>query len=713
MDIHSKKAEEILSFYCENEMFELRKICDPIIKMKNVPQMDVDDLYSDALKVLHESVLGFQEGKDCSFKTFLTGNIKRSFYDWTRDQNRQMRCNLIPDIDEETGEQRKDKNGKLVFKKVHNICIDEENEDGLSLKETIPSDYDIYKEMKIEDVSSNTEEYIRSLGQTERKIAALIMEGDNPQEIKEVLGLTDNEFSKFMSDMRSYDRKKVLKRDIFAEKNDVLEEDKIMVTTTSEKTKNTSFSLEAIAKKLKKHQIRDNHPLQRHSGQWNNITRSELMSDIMQGKSLIPIIISEEIKGTVIMHWLIDGKQRCTNTLDFMDDGFAISKNVQIYDIQYQTDKVDENGNVVYNEDGFPIPEMRSFDIRGKKFSQLPEELQDKIKEYQMPVMLNLNCTKRDIAYDIARFNRCRPMNVAQNGWTGITEEYAEYVDKILGMDFFKIDCEKSSYTKSNEIAGSLRRMIVTAIMVAHYIDHYSKDFHKMCEFLSREASATVFINAYVDIERLTACLTKETASLFNIKNSYLWFALFDYFTSLDIPDEKFSEFLIAFQNDLHNVKVDGLSYDELDQKGSTTNKTLIMQKMNHLKTLLNGYLHIEAVNNSDDSNTGEDPLDYSVIDFVRTNVNPEATEEDIDDCFEMLDGYKEIEGLNKLSKLWDYRNELSLIALVAYSFKNDIDLDDWIVKYTNQEHTYSNDQKENYISMKKDLDEFRKGNAA
>lgn len=113
------------------------------------------------------------------------------------------------------------------------------------------------------------------------------------------------------------------------------------------------------------------------------------------------------------------------------------------------------------NEDGFPVPEKKVFDIGGKKFSQLPDELQDRFKEYQLPVMFNLNCTKMDIAYDISRFNRCRSMNVAQSGWTGFDEEYAELVDNILKMDFFKPDCKKTSYTKANITAGTLRRMLV------------------------------------------------------------------------------------------------------------------------------------------------------------------------------------------------------------------------------------------------------------
>ena len=138
------------------------------------------------------------------------------------------------------------------------------------------------------------------------------------------------------------------------------------MTTTSEKTKNTSYAISAISKKLSRHQLRDNHVLQRSSGQWNNYYKSELIADILQGKALTQIIISEEIKDGITMYWLIDGKQRCTNIEHYLKDGFAISKNVQRYEIEYQTFKKDKNGKEVLNKDGFPIPEQKIFDIRNK-----------------------------------------------------------------------------------------------------------------------------------------------------------------------------------------------------------------------------------------------------------------------------------------------------------------------------------------------------------
>ena len=46
-------------------------------------------------------------------------------------------------------------------------------------------------------------------------------------------------------------------------------------------------------------------------------------------------------------------------------------------------------------------------------------------------------------------------------------------------------------------------------------------------------------------------------------------------------------------------------------------------------------------------------------------------------------------------------------MGIVAYSFENYIDLDDWIVDYCSRNDGYISDQKENYEHMKNDLRQF------
>lgn len=695
---------EKLNFYCKNNMRELRKICDPIINQfmsqYGIPNMNRDDLYGVAVDTLADSISRYDEEKS-KFTTFLTGNLKRKFLQWRRDSRRRCRCNIV-----------KDEGGNDIV--VPDLSFDTPSEDGFDLSEMIDSGFNVEMEYCLENEDSyhgKVKEYMNSLGEIQREIAELLYDGYDVSEVKEKLGLSDKEYALQIKNMRSYDKKKILIREEDMAKNSIeIIEEENMTMGTSEKTKDTSYSLDAISKKLRKHRLRDDHILQRTSGQWNTKTKSELMSDILQGRSLTQVIISEEIKNGIQMLWLIDGKQRCTNIDDFLHDGFAISKNIKIWNIEYQTDKIDENGNIVLNEDGFPIPEKRYFDIRGKKFSQLPDELQDKFKEYQLPVMFNLNCTKKDIAYDISRFNRCRPMNKAQNGWTGFDEEYAELVDNILKMDFFKPDCKKTKYTAANITAGALRRMIVESIMVSEFMDDYTTDFVRMCEYLTENATENVFVDFFLHIERLVSVMGEETADFFNTKNSFLWFVLFNKFDKLSIGDDtKFYDFMCALKSDLHSKEINGDTFDSLDEMNGTKKKNLILRKLNYLETLMKEFLGIECESNEENmyEDVEENTEEVSMLDFVKENVyeNEEVTEDDINFYKQCLEDYT-VEVDNN-SPLLEEENYTSLVALVAHSFKEDKEIVEWLPDFFMRNNTYFKNQKENYTYMVNDLNKF------
>ena len=689
---------------------------------------------------LDQNIEDFDEDK---FNGYMYFGITNKIKTYITRKNRGKRCQIvtIKEGDEE------------VKQYVYPTSLDNLMTDDGETKymDVIPSDFDIESSIdagELLNLGENVIRYIGSLGTIQRQIADLIMQGYNSTEIKEILHISDKEYYTYLSDMKEYDKRKLLKTEECENVN--IEEELPMETktTTSERTKSTSYSIESLSKQLRQHRLRDNHPLQRTSGQWNLLTKSELISDILQGNSLLQIVISEEIKAGITMHWLIDGKQRSTNLKDYLEDGFAVSKNVQRYMIEYQTDKTDEDGNVILNEDGFPIPESKTFDIRGKKFSQLPEELQDKFKDYQVPVMLNLNCTKKDIAYDIARFNRCRPMNVSQSGWLGLEESYAEYVDKILKMDFFKVDCDKSSYSNTNIKNGSLRRVIIEAIMTSKYLSHFDKDFGKMCIYLTENANESVFIDFYLTLEKLSNVLKGDTSDIFNNKNSFLWFALFDKFIEYGVEDDKFNDFIQEFKETLHSKEINGVTYDCLNGQKGTKDRSSVTKRFNHLLTLMKEYLHIEdsveesesdvieddlfdtevveesddkkpiiaevteysAIGNKEIEHVSGEVVDKDTLEFVKMCVDDGVTDADILDYEEDLDVVTL--DVDNNSKLLDEVNHKSLIALIAYAYKMDENIDDWFKDYFKRTNTYEIDQKRNYLHMRNDFIRFNKKGA-
>ena len=704
-ELVKKEIESTIEDFYTNNQSKLKKICNKeMLKFGGLSQKDYDCFYSRAGYELSIAREAYDPSKGKSFMDYALGVIKLSVRKEMTYRNREKRQIVVEK--EET-----DENGKTVKKKeyISNISIDTPigDEDGLTVGDTLQSDFNIDDVIGEEtnEYSDKIENFLQRLSNIQKNIVKHIMKGYSSKDIKKWLNLSDAQYRDAWNIICSYDNKRIL----FNEKYDSEEyemNETVVTEDVSETYKNTSYSIESISKQLKKKRIRDDHILQRHSGQWKPFAKSELISDILRGKSLTQIIISEEIKNGLKMQWLIDGKQRCTTLDDYLNDGFAISKNVKNYNIKYQAPKIDENGYEVLNGDGFTDMEWKVFDIRSKKFSQLPEELQDIFKDRQIPVLYNMNCTKKDIADDIARFNRSRPMNKAQNGWLGLDEDFAELVEKIAKMQFFQPEYAGSSYTSTSNTSGALRRIIVESIMVSDFLDEFC-DFEKMCEFLTEEASDSNFTEFYSLIERLTLVSNKDVSKLFNVKDSFLWFGLFSKFIKFNLDDKKFIDFMTEFINTLHSKKIDGESFDSILKKTkSTKDKSIVEKKINLLEKLMLEYLHITETNEVDikirsDKNINE-------VLFISENVGV-----DKDSAANDLDFYKEsleylTENTIKIgSKLLDKENQLSLLALVAYSYNADIDLDEWLTEYAKNNNTYDVNQKDNFLHMKKDLMQF------
>lgn len=721
--------EEILEIYYADEAKKLHNLVDKIVSKKfgGTRGKDMDSYYSSANEVMADIVKKHRyDPSKGKFEQFLRGSLAKAFIDDYKYDNRDKRRTKI-EIEEE-------ENGKIQKKKVPvpDIYLDAPAGEKMdcTIGDMLPSGFDMeaaLPEMAEGVYSETVGEFMDNLSGQQKQICSLIMEGYTPGEIQEKLGITGKEYRKSWDSITSYENKRLLYKEIeTGSLNSCGMEDcgmgevKILSTQDMEESyKNISYSIESISKKMRKKQIRDNHILQRYSGQWKSFAKSELVSDILRGKSLTQIIISEENRGGVRMKWLIDGKQRCTTLDEFLHDGFAISKNIKNYNIVYKVNKTDENGNEILNEEGFNKTEDRVFDIRGKKFSQLPEELQEIYKDRQIPVLYNMDCTKKDIAEDIARYNRSRPMNKAQSGWLDLDEDFAELVYSIEKMAFFQPDFAGSSYTKNTKISSAARRIIIEGIMVSDFIDGFGS-FDKMCQFLSEEACDSNFTDFYVLVERLTSVCNREVSGLFNTANSFLWFGLFSRFTQLGtgIEDKRFVEFMEEFIKALHSKKINGESYDDiLENNKNTKNKDVVKHKMEHLEKLMYGYLGIVNLDEdrtddenivTEDTETPVQDIDVPVTDektFIMENVG--TSQEELDQCMEI---YKEALGIltsftvKTGSKLLDKENRLSLLAMVAYSYKESVNLNGWLVEYAKTHNTYFKDQKKNYIYMKEDF---------
>ena len=79
---------------------------------------------------------------------------------------------------------------------------------------------------------------------------------------------------------------------------------------------------------------------------------------------------------------------------------------------------------------------------------------------------------------------------------------------------------------------------------------------------------------------------------------------------------------------------------------------------------------------------------------------------EDMDVYNDTLDSLTE-KTIRDGSKLLDIENRKSLLALVAYSYKQDVDLDKWLEQYAANNNMYFPDQRRNFLHMKNNFDKY------
>ena len=680
---------QLLTTYAENNMYELRKLCKPLILHKHLAQMEEDELLDDALMVLAESVKTFNPSVKCSFRTYLTGNIQRSYMDWTRDRMRWKRCNLETDKD---GNLKVDPHTKLPIP-INNVSLDAPNEDGFGNMIS----YEIQDEM-----SEGMVRYLKSLTKNELMIAHKIMEGYAVSDLPELLHMSTKQVDRIINNMRGFE-----KRCLINYCDDDYKEEKVMENTTMEKSKSNKMSITSIKKKIENMTLRANHPLQRESEQWSNEKKGNLISDILQSNPIPALTFAEQIINGIAITWILDGKQRSiTTACAFANDMFKVSKKVRRGIISYQAILKNEDDKILLDDNGFPKTEWRECDIRGKKFSGLPKELQEKFMDYNYEITQYLNCTSEDIAYHMARLNDGQPMNPQQKGIINLGEQFAMAVKGISAMPFFK---EMGNYTarESKGTNGVLDRVVIESVMTNNFLDDWKKNQSEMCSFLKENATEEMFDNFEDLVDRLSVIADENTLEKFDSKNSFLWFGLFGRFVNLGEPDKRFIEFMAEFSQSLHSKKIDGESFDDLmAQSKSTKDKYVIVPRLEKLTALMNEYF---GVNNEVvvEDEAHEEAADDS-LELVKS-VNPNVTSDDIEEYGEYVDS------VVRISSPLYHQCHNALLAITAYVYQNNTDKEfaEWVDDYANNTYEFDQNQKVNFENMKAAFKEYLKTKAA
>ena len=716
MELKEKLADlkdwqlSLLTEYCEDDMKKVKRIVNKCAKGLNLPYSDYDFLYGEAEDKLLESVVSFDSSKGAKFKTFLTGNIGRSVATWYRDNyQRSKRRNLA-----------KDQNGKILFDEEENptiipdisfdtSCLDDE---GIELKEKIASGFDVEKESEFNfDSEDKVNMFLGSLSKKQRTLLELKMDGLNSDQIKCKLDISDREYSKIMNSIKMNKNISLFTKNKNDGYNTEVEnmEDRIIEISESENYRTDKYSMYSLLQDKKNGDVNCNYILQREPFQWTTEEANRYFCRILSNLPIPEIILCEQKKKGLTISHLIDGLQRLSYAEAFKENRIKIgSAGAERHLIQYRDYVLDDNGNRILDEDGLPKYEMKIFDVIGKYYKDLPDELKKRFNNFNINVTKFFDCTDEQIADHIRDYNNHASMNKEQGGFLNVSAQTAGYIKNISQKNTFFKNCGK--FTDNNVIKGKLERVVAESIMLMFFRDSWKAKLDTIYKYVDENATEQQFLKLNSHFNRLELALgedNKDLKLLLTPTTMPMWIAVFDKFTTYNMDDSNFVDFLNAYNTELKDKEIDGVSMaDFKDQQ--TKKKATITGKIDLLVKLMNEFLHIDItetnsteVENDNTEENEQDNTEESILSFVRENANSNATNDDVDFYTDMVEDCVKIDApVYKSCKM-------ALIALMAYACQKeqDQDFESWIKNY--KISNFSPSQKANYLYLKRDFDKF------
>lgn len=445
------------------------------------------------------------------------------------------------------------------------------------------------------------------------------------------------------------------------------------------------YTLDMYLKKNKKGDIDNSADVQRNFV-WNNEQINELVVTVLTDDYIPPIILGEQENSR--LH-IVDGGCRTAALRKFREMNYKITSSIENSLIPYKKKVTDEHGNITYED--------AVFDIKNKTYDKLPEELKEKFDEYQIETVIHECFDSAQISGYIKRYNNHVAMNTDQKAFTYI-DKFASRIRKILDSRFF-VDC--NNYSEKDKTKGVVERIVVETMMCMNHFECWKSQAKAACKYLNSNATEEEFEKLSDNLHRLENIVTDDIKHIFNKKDSFIFLTLFDKFVKLGIEDAGFAEFLREFSKNLRLCKrnKNGFLFDEIDRDASTKDKQVISDKLDMLESMMLEFF-------------GKTNSPQSVELFIAENLDMDIADVrfDMDFYSESLNGL--LENTVKIgSELWNEDHRPSLLAMMAYSYKEDKDLEKWMTAYAKNNTTYFADQRKNFLHMKQDFERYCRAN--
>ena len=223
----------------------------------------------------------------------------------------------------------------------------------------------------------------------------------------------------------------------------------------------------------KRRKIDFNHPLQRREGQWSRFVQSLLIDSLLREYIVLPVCC--EVTETGLS--TIDGTQRLTTTKSYISNEFSLSKKLKPVIIDGQ-----------------------EYDIAGKKFDKLDEEVQSALLSAEMQVYELREATPEDIREMFKRLNSGKPLNKSNMAAVYLNDERGAGIRKIMGHPFWA----KTGLTAGDIKADNTRNVACQILMLIsdyEYTGFDANNIEKFCAYLNADTETNMqMIEHVIDV---------------------------------------------------------------------------------------------------------------------------------------------------------------------------------------------------------------------
>jgi len=313
-------------------------------------------------------------------------------------------------------------------------------------------------------------------------------------------------------------------------------------------------AVSSFAKDVSRGKYNMNHKLQRKEGQWSNLQRGELIESLLLAYPIDPIRCDVKDDG---INYVFDGVQRSTNICNYINDVFRLPRALKPITI---------DGN--------------TYEIAGKKFSQLDEVVQDKIKSSEIQVYLFTGATDNDIREMYRRQNNGKPLSNTQKRTAVESDELSEIIFSLADHIFFEKVLSKT------QLKRDVQRDLVREILMLTE----TNDENDFTSFKSNDINN--FIIWYADninakkIELVRQSLDKLNESFEELNINTLSIPMIVFSGYRVIKDKKsFSKFIEVINSFIENYDTNE-EYKQYCQ-GGTTSQSNVRGRLDYWRNII------------------------------------------------------------------------------------------------------------------------------